>query len=115
MRHLTLRTFLWILGFVATLGNMFVITYRTINRRENHVYSLLLTHLAFADCLMGVYMLIIASVDMFNRGKFLTVSYEWKRSGLCQFCAFLSTLSSEASVFILTAMTTDRYVGIIAR
>lgn len=57
-------------------------------------------------------MVLIGSVDVYYRGYYAIFSEQWKRSSLCQFCGFLSTLSSEASVFILTIMTTDRFVAI---
>lgn len=62
------RTFLWILGSVALGCNIFVIIWRIrIRSSPNKVSSLLILSLGCADCLMGVYMLIIASVDVYYR------------------------------------------------
>jgi hypothetical protein len=81
-------------------------------KSESKVHSLLLLNLAISDFIMGLYLVVIGSVDSYYRGRYFIFSEEWKRSSLCQFCGFLSTVSSEASVFILTIMTADRYVAI---
>ena len=36
----------------------------------------------------------------------------WRQSTLCHFCGFLSTLSSELSVFTITIITLDRFLSI---
>ena len=113
MANLTLYVCIWILGSIALVGNAFVLTWRLKTKSENKVHSLLLLNLAIADFLMGIYMIIIAGVDVFYRGRYFIYNDSWKHSPLCQFCGFLSTISSEASVFILTIMTADRYVTIV--
>jgi len=50
---------------------------------------------------MGIYLLIIASVDAYYRGIYFIVDASWRQSSLCHFAGFLSTLSSEFSVFAL--------------
>lgn len=62
---------------------------------------------------MGIYLLIIATVDQYYRGRYIEVSEIWRKSILCKFCGFLSTMSSEASVFTLVAITLDRMICIV--
>lgn len=62
---------------------------------------------------MGVYLLIIAGVDVAYRGHYIIYDLMWRHSILCQFAGFLSTFSSELSVFTLTLITIDRLVAII--
>lgn len=112
MANPTLKISIWILGCIALLGNTFVLIWRLKSKSESKVHSLLLLNLAISDFLMGIYLVMIGSVDLYYRGKYSIFSEDWKRSSLCQFCGFLSTLSSEASVFILTIMTADRFVAI---
>lgn len=112
MANSTLGISIWILGSIALLGNGFVLIWRLKTKSESKVHSLLLLNLAISDFIMGLYLVVIGSVDTYYRGRYFIFSEEWKRSSLCQFCGFLSTLSSEASVFILTIMTADRYVAI---
>ncbi|KAK7086884.1 hypothetical protein SK128_003007 [Halocaridina rubra] len=51
---------------------------------------------------MGVYLLIIASVDVSYRGVYFIYDAVWRTSPYCQLAGFLSTFSSELSVFSLT-------------
>ena len=62
---------------------------------------------------MGVYLLIIASVDFRYRGVYIIHDKFWRHSGLCKFAGFLSTHSSELSVVTLTVITGDRFFSII--
>lgn len=117
MREKVLRVFMWILGFSALLGNAFVIGWRvwprsSKTRRKNEVQSLLVLNLAIADGLMGIYMLIIASADMFYRGRYIFHAQEWQESYLCKLAGLMSVLSSEASVAFLTVISLDRWVCI---
>ena len=52
-------------------------------------------------------------VDAYYRGVYFIYDSNWRSSRLCQFSGFLSTLSSELSVFILTYITIDRYLAIV--
>ncbi|KAL9955436.1 hypothetical protein ACROYT_G036764 [Oculina patagonica] len=113
MANTTLYVCIWILGSIALVGNAFVLMWRLKTKSDNKVHSLLLLNLAIADFLMGIYLIIIAGVDVYYRGRYFIYNDSWKHSPLCQFSGFVSTISSEASVFILTIMTADRYVTIV--
>ncbi|XP_053203674.1 G-protein coupled receptor GRL101-like isoform X2 [Panonychus citri] len=107
------RYFLWILGSVALICNLSVVIWRIRSRAySNKVSSTLILSLGCADVLMGIYMLIIASVDVYYRGRYIEVSDVWRTSYLCKFCGFLSTVSSEASVFTLVFIAIDRLICI---
>ena len=47
-------------------------------------------------------------------GYFIVHSASWRSSVLCQFAGVLATLSSELSVFMLTAITADRAVTLLS-
>ncbi|XP_065296526.1 uncharacterized protein [Dermacentor albipictus] len=70
------RSFLWVLGVVALLGNLFVIAWRLKTKNSN------------------------PNSDV------------WRASALCKLCGFLSTLSSESSIFTLVLITADRLICI---
>ena len=113
MKNNTVQICIWILGILAFLGNLLVIIWRIIDREENRVQSFLLTNLAVADLLMGVYLLTIAIMDVRWRGVYFRHDINW-RSGLgCQIVGVLSMLSSEVSVLILTIITMDRLLCIV--
>lgn len=102
------RSFLWILGFVALICNVAVIIWRSKKRMYNAMSSALILSLAVADFLMGIYLITIASVDVYYRGRYIEVSDSWRYSYLCKFCGFISTLSTEASMFTLVFITVER-------
>ncbi|XP_070573185.1 uncharacterized protein [Ptychodera flava] len=113
MENEVLRVCIWILGLLAFIGNLFVIVWRISQKESNRVHSFFILNLGVADFCMGVYLLIIASVDMYYRGRYIGYSDEWRHSELCQFAGFLSSLSSEVSVFTLTVITIDRFCCIV--
>ncbi|XP_072021908.1 LOW QUALITY PROTEIN: uncharacterized protein [Amphiura filiformis] len=116
LRNRVLRVAIWMLGFSAFIGNMFVIIWRYKSQEREpskKVQTCLILNLAIADFLMGVYMLIIASADMYFRDVYMIHAENWQASTLCQIAGFLSVLSSESSVFLLTLITTDRFLGVV--
>ncbi len=115
MRNRVLRWFMWILGISAFLGNGFVILWRLRphqSQRSNPVQEILVWNLAIADGLMGVYMLIIASADMYYRDIYIAYAEIWQTSLICKLAGFLSVLSSESSVLFLTVISIDRFLCI---
>src|SRR6266487_3775259 len=112
MSNTVLRICIWVLGVVALVGNIIVILWRSKERVANRIYSFLITNLAMGDLLMGIYLLIIATVDAYYRGVYFVVDASWRESDLCKLSGFISTLSSQASVFTLTVITVDRFLKI---
>ncbi|XP_046578540.1 G-protein coupled receptor GRL101-like [Haliotis rubra] len=113
MSNYILRVSIWILGMVASFGNLLVIGWRARDLRGGKVHSFLITNLAIGDFFMGVYLMIIAVVDSYYRGVYIIHDYFWRASNLCRFAGFISTFSSELSVFTLTVITLDRLICII--
>ena len=121
MRSQMLRVLMWIFGLSALLGNGFVIFWRLIphkrqerrKTKSSQVQSILVTNLALGDGLMGVYMMIIASADMYYRGVYIVYAEEWQRSIVCKVAGLLSVLSSETSVFFMTIISIDRFLSIV--
>ena len=112
MRHPVLRVCIWILGLSALVGNLFVILWRTKIGEENarsKVQDYLILHLAAADLLMGVYMIMIASADMYYRDVYILHADKWQSGGLCKLAGLLATLSCELSLFILAVISVDRF------
>ncbi|OXA60100.1 Relaxin receptor 1 [Folsomia candida] len=111
--NVILRVCVWIMGIVGVVGNGFVILSRLLVREKNRVHSFYIKNLAFADLIMGLFLLSIAYHDVLFRGNFLSQQHTWRHSLTCQWSGLLSTLSSESSVLILTLITLDRYLSII--
>ena len=111
MRRDILKIFLWILDLMALLCNAFVIIWRI--RETMTVYSFCVFNLAIADFLMGIYMVTLASVDSYYRGVYIEHAESWQGSWLCTALGFVSSLSSEASVFTLCLISADRFYKIV--
>lgn len=109
-----LRFFIWFLGISALIGNTFVVILRIKNagRREGKVQSCLIVNLAISDALMGVYMLIIGGADSYFGRDYFLYADNWRKGGMCKFAGFLSIVSSEASVFLVTVISVDRFISI---
>ena len=111
-----LRVCMWTLGLSAVFGNLFVIAMRI---KENPIslsatkQRLFIANLAISDCFMGIYMLIIASADLYFGDVYFNFSKQWRSGVICKIASFLSLLSSEASVFIITLISLDRCISIV--
>ena len=103
---------IWVLGVLALVGNVFVMAWR-LHTDRTRISSFFIINLGCSDLLMGVYMLIIASVDVFYRGRYILHADAWRSSGLCKAAGVVAMVSSEVSVFMLTAITADRFVNFV--
>ncbi len=116
MQNPFLRICMWALGVSAVVGNFFVVVWRLREKPEKtgqYVQSFLVMNLAMSDCLMGIYMLILASVDLYYGSTYFQYAEFWRSSALCKVAGFLSLLSSEASVCFLVLISVDRFQGIV--
>ena len=108
----SVRVFMWTFGLFAFVGNLSVLLWRCIKHgKENIIQVLLVENLAASDFLMGVYMLIIASADVYYQQYFPSESDEWRNGPLCKLAGTLSVISSEASVFFITLISIDRFLA----
>lgn len=110
MRNDVLRPLIWIIGIFSLLGNALSLIYRFVYDRSRLKlgYGLFVTNLAFADFLMGVYMITIASADVFYRGRYIFYDEAWRTSNWCKMAGILSNIASEGSVLLLCMITLDR-------
>lgn len=86
----------WIAFYNSNLG------YHMIKPRVN---------ISFDDIIISVHCA-FCRYDTQYRGKYIYFERSWRYSATCNWCGFLSTVSSEASVIILTIITMDRYASI---
>ena len=103
---------MWLIGLNALAGNLFVLIWKRRHSEGNKVQSILLINLALSDLLMGVYMIIIASADIYFDDHFPMRSEKWRSGVTCRLAGTLSIVSSEASVFFVTLISIDRFLHI---
>lgn len=118
LQNTIIKVFMWMLGLSALFGNAYVIFRRMRTKAQSTVasiQSILITNLAVSDFLMGVYMMILAVMDIYIGESYFWEgrSEEWRRSNTCQIAGFISVLSSEASVFLITLISVDRFICIL--
>ncbi len=107
-----LMVMMWLIGLNAIGGNMFVLCRKKSKNEKNSVQTFLLSNLALSDLLMGIYMLIIASADIYFGERFPMRAETWRSGITCRIAGAMSIISSEASVFFLTLITIDRFINI---
>ena len=112
LSNTVLQIFMWVIGVNALCGNVFVLCWRKEHNHNNKVQSLLLSNLALSDLLMGVYMIIIASADVYYKEYFPMNAEIWRSSITCKIAGALSIASSECSVFFVTMISIDRFICI---
>ncbi|XP_053408485.1 thyrotropin receptor-like isoform X2 [Mercenaria mercenaria] len=107
-----LRVTVWFVLLAALLGNSVVLIVLTSSRGKFTVPKFLMCNLAFADFIMGVYLILLASIDVRTLGEYFNHAVKWQNEGGCQAAGFLSVFSSELSVFTLTILTLERWYAI---
>uniref|UniRef100_A0A669EBD5 Thyrotropin receptor n=1 Tax=Oreochromis niloticus TaxID=8128 RepID=A0A669EBD5_ORENI len=106
-----LRILIWIISVLALLGNAVVLLVFGFycSRYKLTVPRFLMCHLAFADLCMGIYLVVIATVDMLTRGRYYNYAIDWQMGLGCNAAGFFTVFASELSVFTLTAITVERW------
>ncbi|KAM9462723.1 follicle-stimulating hormone receptor [Clarias gariepinus] len=104
-----LRVLIWFISVLAVLGNFTVLLVLLSSHTKLTVPKFLMCHLAFADFCMGLYLLIIASVDLLTQSRYYNHGIEWQTGPGCGTAGFLTVFASELSVYTLTAITLERW------
>lgn len=73
-----LRTSVWIVVFLAVFGNIAVLLVLFSNWNEVTVPKFLMSHLAFADLCLGLYLLLIAAIDIHTMGEYFNFAFDWQ-------------------------------------
>ncbi|XP_022216229.2 follicle-stimulating hormone receptor isoform X2 [Drosophila obscura] len=113
MGYQWLRISVWIVVALAVVGNVAVLTVILSIRPESaSVPRFLMCHLAFADLCLGLYLLLVASIDAHSMGEFFNYAYDWQYGVGCKVAGFLTVFASHLSVFTLTVITIERWLAI---
>uniref|UniRef100_A0A8C7MEL0 Lutropin-choriogonadotropic hormone receptor n=1 Tax=Oncorhynchus kisutch TaxID=8019 RepID=A0A8C7MEL0_ONCKI len=104
-----LRVAIWFINILAIIGNLTVLLIFFTSRCKLTVPRFLMCHLAFADFCIGVYLLMIASVDLHTRGHYSEHAIDWQTGAGCSAAGFLSVFGGELSVYTLSTITLERW------
>ena len=112
-----LRFMIWIMGIIATLGNLYVFVHTIFVLRHPGLYklskvavvnSLLVLNLCSADFLMGVYLLFLAGKNAQTSGAYCYNDRAWRSGAICGFLGTIATLSAEVSLITLAILASYR-------
>ncbi|XP_034963726.1 thyrotropin receptor [Zootoca vivipara] len=112
MGYRFLRVVVWFVNLLAIMGNVFVLFILLTSHYKLTVPRFLMCNLAFADFCMGLYLLLIASVDLYTRSEYYNHAIDWQTGPGCSTAGFFTVFASELSVFTLTAITLERWYAI---
>ena len=110
LRNDFLSVCIWIIGILASLGNTVVLVIRFILDKDGFkkTYNVFVCNLSIADCLMGVYLIILGIADAVFRGEYTWNDFQWRNGTACKMAGIISTIASEGSVIFLCLITIDR-------
>ncbi len=116
MQNKFLRAFMWLFGLSAMSGNLFVIFWRLRAKPDSKIQlnqAIFAGNLAVSDLFMAIYMLLLATADVYYGDEFYKFSDDWRLSISCRIANGLVLLSSETSLFLLMLITLDRFLGLV--
>ncbi|XP_039078430.1 follicle-stimulating hormone receptor isoform X3 [Hyaena hyaena] len=104
-----LRVLIWFISILAITGNIIVLMILITSQYKLTVPRFLMCNLAFADLCIGVYLLLIASVDIYTKSQYHNYAIDWQTGAGCDAAGFFTVFASELSVYTLTAITLERW------
>ncbi|KAM9054519.1 follicle-stimulating hormone receptor isoform 2-T2 [Megaptera novaeangliae] len=104
-----LRVLIWLISILAITGNTLVLVVLITSQYKLTVPRFLMCNLAFADLCIGIYLLLIASVDIHTKSQYHNYAIDWQTGAGCDAAGFFTVFASELSVYTLTAITLERW------
>ena len=108
-----LRVCSWFVLVLAIFGNSFKLFVLLMSKRKISISKILMCNLAFANLCLGMFLLMIASADLYSLGAYQNFAYNWQYRNGCKIAGFVSIFSTELAVFVLTIITVERYFTIV--
>ncbi|XP_051013069.1 follicle-stimulating hormone receptor isoform X2 [Acomys russatus] len=109
MGYTILRVLIWFISILAITGNTTVLVILTTSQYKLTVPRFLMCNLAFADLCIGIYLLLIASVDIHTKSQYHNYAIDWQTGVGCGAAGFFTVFASELSIYTLTAITLERW------
>ncbi|XP_055495564.1 lutropin-choriogonadotropic hormone receptor-like isoform X2 [Leucoraja erinacea] len=109
MGYNVLRVLIWFINILAILGNFAVFIVLVVSQNKLTVPRFLMCNLALADLCMGLYLLLIASVDLSTKSQYYNYAIDWQTGAGCASAGFFTVFASELSVYTLMVITFERW------
>lgn len=116
MRSQVPSVFLLILGLANLVGNTMAVIWRcrkNMDLNENKTHTFLVVNLAISDLMMGFYMLIVSIAALRFGESYDDQALRWRESPLCKIAWVFAFFSSETSVFFITIISIECFLGIV--
>ena len=96
---------IWLVSSLALIFNSIVIVDAKFNKHHN-IHDLAILNLAISDMLYGIYLLMIAIVDIQYGQHYAIYDWEWKSSIACQSASILASVSLTMNAACIVEITT---------
>ncbi len=107
------RLLIWLFALLCLILNGLSIYVRTHKKTSSgDAQSALVRNLCMSDFLCGVYLITIASADLYYKGIFTLQNSKWRASILCHLAAVMSAVSYLTSAIWLDVITLFRCITI---
>ena len=118
IENTALKGFSWLIGSLAVLANIIIISKNTVALRKCRTTvallnkSLIMT-ISLGDLLVGCYLLVISIYDgLIYKQSYCKNQINWITSTNCSVIGVLSTVGSQVSLFAMCVLSVTRIIGI---
>ena len=111
--NIGLKVSTWVIGGLAVIYNVFTTVRSFLKIRETKTYGgmmnrVLILLVSLGDLMMGVYLIAIAVVDVYQGHHYCRKKFQWLASKECAVLGALNTMASQLSLFSMTVLSVFR-------
>ena len=104
-----LKVFVWYFSVLCFLGNGMALWHRfRTEALMNSAHDVFVTQLCVSDLLVGIYLLIIGTVDRYSENQYAYMDVAWRQSSLCTLSGILITFANLSSTLFVLLITVDK-------
>ena len=113
LRNNGLKVSTWVTGGLAVLFNLFTTVRSLLKIRKTKTYGgmmnrVLILLVSLGDLMMGLYLIAIAVVDVYQGHHYCKKKFQWLASNECAVLGALNTMASQLSLFSMTVLSVFR-------
>ena len=118
LKNVELNVLSWIIGFLAVMTNLVIISKNVLTIKKSRTTVALLNKslimmISFGDLLVGSYLFVISIYDgIIFQDSYCSNQISWITSSSCSVIGVLSTLGSQVSLFAMCVLSVTRIIGI---
>ena len=105
----SMKYLFWVIAILVLFLNTISFVLHNIKMKNIQKNILPLNYLIFVDGMFGIYLMIIASADMFFKGNFVGYELLWKNNIMCKISSVIALIPMMLSPIVLCIMVFARY------